>query len=384
MLGIEFFSPTVLSTRRPTWMASFGFGRGMTPDKINLLDLSYDDLVQMALDWGQPRFRAAQIWRWIYRALAIDFGEMVNLPKELRRRLAGETCVGTIKQIGLSVADDGLTEKTLFRALDGHCFESVLMRYTNRNTICASSQIGCPIGCAFCATGQSGFVRNLTCGEIAGQVLHFARQLRKEDARLTNVVFMGMGEPMLNYDAVWRAIANLNDAQGLALGSRRFTISTAGVVPGIERLAREPRTVRLAISLHAPDNALRDELVPINRRYPLEDLMLASRFYVERTGRRVTFEYALVDGVNDTDEQARRTAELLLGLACHVNLMPLNPTAGCVHKPSSRERVLRFQEILIKRGIQTTVRARRGLSIQAGCGQLRGRALAHETRQGIP
>jgi len=353
----------------------------MTPDRVNLLDLSFDDLVQMIVDWGQPRFRATQIWRWLYHTLTNDLDEMVNLPKELRRRLADETCVRTIKPVDLVVAEDGLTEKALFQAKDGHHFESVYMRYTNRNTICVSSQIGCPIRCAFCATGRSGFVRDLTIGEITGQVLHFARKLREENAHVTNVVFMGMGEPMLNFDAVWRAILILNDREGLALGARRFTISTVGIVPGIERLARESLAVGLAISLHAPDDALRSKLISVNQSYPIEKLLQASRFYVQRTGRRVTFEYALVKGVNDSDAHARRTAELLRGSLCHVNLMPVNPIPGYPYEPSSRERILRFQEILVKARIQTTVRVRRGLDIQAGCGQLRER---HLGLSGVP
>ena len=249
------------------------------------------------------------------------------------------------------------------------------MRYRNRNTVCASSQIGCPIGCAFCATGRRGFVRNLTSGEITAQVLHFAGKLREENARVTNVVFMGMGEPMLNFNAVWQTICNLKHPDGLGLGARRFTISTAGVVPGIERLARRSRSIGLAISLHAPDNALRDKLVPINKRYPLEHLISASKFYVRRTGRRVTFEYALIQAVNDSDDHARRTAELLRGLLCHVNLIPLNPIPGSVYEPSQRDRVLRFQQMLARGHIQATVRAPRGLNIQAGCGQLRERRL---------
>jgi len=347
----------------------------MTADKINLLELSFDGLVQKMGEWRQPRFRATQIWHWIYRALASDPDQMLNLPKGLRARLAQETRIGDLAPIDLVVADDGLTEKVLFQVADGHCFEAVLMRYRDRNTVCASSQIGCPIGCAFCATGQSGFIRNLSTGEIAAQILHFARKLREENARVTNVVFMGMGEPMLNFDAVWRAISNLNDPRGFGLGARRFTISTAGVVPGIKRLARRSRGVGLAVSLHAPDDALRDELVPINRKYPLRKLLSASKFYTENVGRRVTFEYALIQGVNDSDGHASRLAKLLQRLLCHVNLIPLNPTSGCAYKPSSPDRVLRFRNLLARERIQTTVRARRGLNISAGCGQLRGRSI---------
>jgi len=321
----------------------------MTTDKTNLLDLSYEQLVALVVDLGQPRFRATQIWRWIYNTLTDDPNEMINLPKALRQYLIEKTYVGRLRVITIVKARDGLTEKVLFEAADRQRFETVLMRYT-----------------------QSGFVRDLTTGEITAQVLYYARQLREENALVTNIVLMGMGEPLLNYDNTWRAIVNLNDREGLALGARRFTVSTAGVVPGIEKMAREPLAVGLAVSLHAPNDALRDQLVPMNRRYPLEDLLQACKTYIRHRGRRVTFEYALAKGLNDSDEHAQQTADLLQGLLCHVNLIPLNPTPGCDYEPSTRERVLRFQEILVKGRIQTTVRLRRGIDIQAGCGQLRG------------
>ncbi|MBM3187658.1 MAG: 23S rRNA (adenine(2503)-C(2))-methyltransferase RlmN [Chloroflexi bacterium] len=342
-------------------------------DKINLLDLSYGELVDLLVEWGQPRFRATQAWRWLYHTLTDNPDEMANLPLDLRRRLVEETHISRLRLLDRVVDEDGLTEKVLLEATDGHAFEAVLMRYSSRNTVCVSSQLGCPVGCLLCATGQSEFVRDLTAGEIAAQVLYFARQLRDENAHVTNVVFMGMGEPLLNFDAVWRAILNLNDREGLALGARRFTISTAGVVPGIERLARESLPVGLAVSLHAPDDPLRDQLIPLNRRYPLERLLQAVRFYVERSGRRVTFEYVLIKDVNDSDDQARRTARLLSGLLCHVNLIPVNPTGYLAYEPPPPDRVLRFQEILVRERIQTTVRASRGTSVQAGCGQLRER-----------
>ena len=347
----------------------------MTDKSINLLDLSVLELVQLVVDWGQPRFRATQIWRWIYHTLTDDPVEMINLPADLRLRLQNETYIGRLKEIDRTVDEDGETEKVVFQTRDDQYFESVLMRYANRITVCISCQIGCPIGCTFCATGQDGFLRDLTTGEISAQVLHFSQRLRQENAQVTNVVMMGMGEPMLNFDAVWRAVMNLNDREGLALGARRFTISTAGVVPGIERMARESLAIGLAVSLHAPDDALRDTLVPINRRYPLSRLLSAVRLYIERTGRRVTFEYALAKGINDSLEHAEATAELLQGLLCHVDLIPLNPTPGCPYEPSSRATAMRFQEALVKGRIRTTVRLSRGAQIQAGCGQLRRQQL---------
>lgn len=351
----------------------------MTAEKrINLLDLSFDELTQLLADWGEPRFRATQVWRWVYHSLTANPDEMVNLPRELRARLAEETYVGRLSVVGSVQDDDGLTEKLALATADGQIIEVVLMRYTNRNTVCVSSQIGCALGCLFCATGQQGLTRDLSTGEMVAQVLHYAQRLRETNAHVTNVVFMGMGEPLLNFDAVWKAILNLNDREGLALGLRRFTISTAGIVPGIERMAREGLEVGLSVSLHAPDNALRNQLVPINRRYPLERLLPACRLYIERTGRRVTFEYALIQGVNDSERHAVETARLLHGLLCHINIIPVNPVAGCGYEPSSRERVLQFQETLVKHKIQTTVRLRRGVDIQAGCGQLRSRVLASQ------
>jgi 23S rRNA (adenine2503-C2)-methyltransferase len=349
--------------------------------RIDLLNLTPDELTEQVVAWGQPAYRGGQIWGWLYRHLIQDVDEMGNLPRALRQRLADETFIGGLEAVHTALAEDGLTEKVVLRAPDGQLLEAVLMRYDERYTVCVSSQIGCAIGCPFCATGQAGWVRDLTVGEIIVQILYFARRLRNEGAAVSNVVFMGMGEPMANYEAVWRAIRILHDPAGLGLGARRFTLSTAGIVPGIERMAGEDLEVGLAISLHAPDDELRDRLVPLNRRYPLEPLMAAVREYIARTGRRVTFEYALAQEVNDTPDQARRTARLLHGLLCHVNLIPLNPTAGSGYEASSRDRVLRFQEILTRAGIPTTVRLRRGIEIAAGCGQLRGRYATQEREE---
>jgi len=258
------------------------------------------------------------------------------------------------------------------------------MRYRHRLTACISSQVGCPVGCPFCATGQSGFSRNLTAGEMVEQVLFFERAARRggtlrrasaaEPAhQLTNVVLMGMGEPLLNYEAVLAAIRRLADPRGFGFSPRRVTVSTVGVVPGILRLAEEDLPVRLAVSLHAADDDLRDRLVPMNRRYPLAALMEACRRYVEKTGRRVSFEYALMEGVNDGVEHAEQLVGLLSGLPCHVNLIPLNPTAECPYRGSARPQVLAFARALRERGVPVSVRLRRGLDIEAGCGQLRRR-----------
>jgi 23S rRNA (adenine2503-C2)-methyltransferase len=348
----------------------------MTPLPVasaNILDLSRDALqIQLAM-WKQPKFRATQIWEWLYVHLATGFDEMTNLPKALRQQLASLYTIDPLTPVDSQLSADTLTTKTLFGLGDGATIESVLMKYDRRNTVCVSTQVGCPIGCAFCATGQSGFTRDLTAGEIVAQPLYFGRQLRNTGQAVTNVVLMGMGEPLLNYDAMWQAIETWNDHQGLNIGARRMTISTAGYIPGIEQLAQERLQVGLALSLHAPNDALRDQLVPLNKRYPLAGLLDACHAYVGQTGRRITIEYALIDGVNDSREQAHHTATLLKRLMCHVNLIPLNPSPGSAYRPSPVDRVQRFQHILQESGIQVTVRLRRGIDIQAGCGQLRQR-----------
>jgi 23S rRNA (adenine2503-C2)-methyltransferase len=253
-----------------------------------------------------------------------------------------------------------------------------------RRTVCISTQAGCAMGCVFCATGQAGLARNLSAGEIAAQVLAAARWLEREDLsglprpdrsgeRLTNVVVMGMGEPLANYDRVWQALRTITDADGFNLGARHITVSTVGLAPGIRRMMEEPLQVNLAVSLHAPNDALRAKLVPINTRYPIADVMAAVRAYIGRTHRRVTFEYALMDGINDSQALARELAILLRGVLCHVNLIPLNPVAESPYQPSTAGRAAAFQTVLEAHGIATTMRLRRGIDIDAGCGQLRRR-----------
>lgn len=362
-------------------------------ERAALLDLTHAQLRELLTSWGEPPFRADQVWGWLYRSLVSDFDQMRNLPKELRARLGEAAYLQTLSPLSESVSADGLTRKVLFALRDGETIESVFMRYERRRTVCISTQVGCPVGCPFCATGRSGFTRNLTAGEIVEQVLYFARQLedegkgrREEDSlpvpyllSLTNVVVMGMGEPLLNYKATWQAIETLNDVRGFDLGARRITLSTVGFVPGIQQLSLEKLQVGLAVSLHAPTDRLRDKLVPLNQHYPLGQLMAACRDYVQNTGRRITFEYALMEGINDSLEQAQRLGRLLQGsllkvrCPCHVNLIPLNPTVGSPYQPSSRKVALAFQRELARQGIPTTLRVGRGIDIQAGCGQLRSK-----------
>jgi 23S rRNA (adenine2503-C2)-methyltransferase len=267
-------------------------------------------------------------------------------------------------------SSDGETVKTLFQLPDGNAIEAVLMNYDERRTLCISSQAGCAMGCVFCATGQMGFRRHLTSGEIVEQVLHYARILKKEDQVVTNVVVMGMGEPFHNYENTLAAIGRLNHPDGLNLGARRFTISTVGLVPMIRRFADEERQVNLAISLHAADDGSRSALLPVNRKYPIVDVIQACRYYVEKTSRRITFEWALIRDINDTPLVAQKLAGLLKGLLCHVNVIPLNPTRKYAGQATTRERAMAFCAVLEEAGIPATVRIRRGIDIQAGCGQL--------------
>lgn len=357
-------------------------------ERIALYDLAYAELEVLLAGWGEPRFRAGQLWRWLYKSLAADFAAMGNLPKQLRERLASDTDLQLLTPIAGQDSTTGQTRKVLFRLLDGNAIESVLMSYDERRTACISTQVGCGIGCIFCATGQGGLARNLSAGEIVAQVIYFARQIQaseieratlrgaKADTQahpVTNIVLMGMGEPLANFAATWKAIETLTDARGYNLGARRITLSTVGLVPGIYRLAEEGLPINLAISLHAPDDELRNQLVPVNLRYPLDELMAAIRHYEQETRRRVTFEYALISGVNDSAQHARQLGSLLHGLLCHVNLIPLNPTPGTQLQPSPVEQLRAFRDMLVGAGIPTTMRLGRGISIEAGCGQLRQR-----------
>jgi 23S rRNA (adenine2503-C2)-methyltransferase len=347
----------------------------------NLYDLSLPELTALLGEWGQPAYRARQVWEWLYRHYAGSFDEMTTLPGALRERLAAETALSIGDVVLSQHSSDGQTKKVLFQLPDGQYIETVLMRYEKRRTLCISTQAGCAMGCVFCATGQMGFMRHLSVAEIVGQVMHFARELAAEEQHVTNIVMMGMGEPLHNYDNTLAAVDRLTDPAGFNLGARKITISTVGLIPAIRRYADEQRQTPLAVSLHAATDEERSRLLPVNRRWPLAELMDACRYYVAKTGRRMTFEWALIAGENDTAEQAHKLGELLRGMLGHVNLIPLNPTAGYGGVPSSPERVARFQEILAEYGVTSTVRVRRGIDIQAGCGQLRDRHLLDAGRQ---
>jgi len=341
-----------------------------------IYDLDYPQLEAILKDWGEPRYRAEQIWRGLYRHLWNHPDQFSQLPVALRSKLEQEFSFSHLSPIQAIESSDGETRKTLFQLLDGQAIEAVLMRYgksgsrRQRRTLCISTQAGCGMGCTFCATGQMGFRRHLTSGEIVEQVIYYARQLSELDEKVTNVVLMGMGEPFHNYEATMQAIDRLNDHDGFQLGARRFTISTVGLIPMIERFASEQRQVNLAISLHAVDDEMRSSMLPINKKYPIHDLLAACHDYVKITNRRITFEWALIYDVNDTPETARKLGMLLEGLLCHVNVIPLNPTQGFEGQATTRERAQAFREELEKLGIPCTIRMRRGIDIQAGCGQL--------------
>lgn len=342
---------------------------------MNIYDLSLEELRRLVEDMGEPSFRAQQIWRWLYGSLASSFEAMTNLPMPLRHKMDDMVDFDVLRLASRVQSEDGRTTKVLFQLEDGNYLETVLMRYEKRRTLCISSQVGCAMGCVFCATGQMGFFRNLSVGEILAQVLYFARELNKTGERVTNIVVMGMGEPLHNYSNTLAAVDTLTDHDGFDLGARKITISTVGLVPAMRRYADEQRQTPLAVSLHAATDEERNRLIPINRRWPLAELMEACRYYIDRTGRRLTFEWALINGENDEPEQAGRLGNLIQGMLCQVNLIPLNPTEGYLGQPSSRERVNAFQQELSRFGVRSTVRVRRGIDIQAGCGQLRDRLL---------
>lgn len=348
------------------------------PTRINLYDLALTGLQELLTRWGEPKFRAKQVWEWLYTHKASDFEQMTNLPALLRERLAAEARIGILTIAAEKEARDG-TLKRLYRLSDGQFIESVLMIYDDgRRTACISTQAGCAMGCVFCATGQMGFARNLTAGEIIEQAIHFGRILEADADRLSNVVLMGMGEPLHNYDATLEAIHRMTSQDGLGIGQRHITLSTVGLVPAIRRFADEDLQVKLAISLHAATDDERNALLPINKRWPLSELMAACRYYIEKTGRRLTFEWALIQGENDTVEQASRLGFLLKGMLCHVNLIPLNPTTGYEGHPSDAERIKVFIDTLNLYGVSSSIRVRRGIEINAGCGQLKAEVIRGE------
>ena len=366
-----------------------------TQTNPSILDLSHEDLIKEFIDRGDKKYRADQVWRSLYKDGVRDFGEITTLSKPLRKSLDTQFTISPLSVETSLTSSDSSTTKKLFKLHDGELIETVLMRYEpdgyrkNRKTVCVSTQAGCALGCTFCATGQQGFRRNLRVSEIVDQVIEMDIIARGEDQEeielgkrtkgelqgVTNVVFMGMGEPLANYNNTLNAIRVLNDGQGLSIGARHITVSTVGLIPEIEKLAKEDIQVNLAVSLHAPDDATRSETMPINKRYPVADLIESCKNYVRRTNRRIFFEYVLLKNQNDSVTQSHKLGVLLRGLLCHVNLIPVNPTSNGPYERTDLGNAKEFQVGLQEFGIPSTVRMEKGIDINAGCGQLRARAL---------
>jgi 23S rRNA (adenine2503-C2)-methyltransferase len=356
---------------------------------VNFYDLTRAELLALATEAGFPAVHAARLWAYVYLTGTEDWAAMAELPARFRAAMETRLIFGRHATAAETHSSDGFTRKYLLELGDGRKIETVLMRYTGRVTACISSQAGCAMGCVFCATGQMGFVRHLTAGEIVAQAMHVDRVLRETAAgpapalarpasasphdrheRLRNIVLMGMGEPLHNYDAVMKAIDILRDGNGLALGARKITLSTVGVVPGIVRLADENRPVHLAVSLHGATQEERAALVPAARKWPLDALMEACRYYIAKQERRIFYEWTLIAGKNDTPAAAHAVGRLLQGQRAQVNLIPLNPTDGYAGDPSGQAAAKAFQAVLADYGLPSTIRQRRGIDIAAGCGQL--------------
>lgn len=342
---------------------------GIPPADGNLLGLSRDELEQLAMSLRQPRYRGAQLYRGIYARRECDFMALTELAKDFREFLTAHYAV-RLPDIGQEFHSRDGAVRYLFRLEDGQSVEAVYMPEERRTTICISTQVGCAVDCRFCFTGLLGVKRNLTAGEIVGQVLAIARAKGLPRQSRLNVVFMGMGEPLLNFPQVMEAVRLLGDPEGIAIPLRRITLSTAGIIPRILDLAREPVRPKLAVSLNASTEEQRTALMPLNRKYPLKELLRACRAYPLRPRERLTFEYVLLDGINDSDADALRVAELIRDIRSKINLIPYNPGPELPYRPSSLERILAFQQILTDRHIPAFIRISRGQDIRAACGQL--------------
>lgn len=335
--------------------------------KIDLLNLTIEELEDFFIKTGQQKFRAKQVFQWVHKGIK-DIDEMTNLSKEFREKLKSEAYINKLEVVGKLVSQIDGTTKYLFKLMDGNIVESVLMKYEHGLSVCISSQVGCKMGCKFCASTGVGFMRDLTAAEMLDQVLTIQND---SGNRVRNVVVMGIGEPFDNYDNLVKFIRLINNKDGMNLGARHIAVSTCGLVPEIIKLSKENLPVTLSISLHAPNDEAREKIMPVNKRYSIDKLIEACKIYTETTNRRITFEYALIDGVNDLIECAQELAVLLKGMLCHVNLIPVNSVTNTGFKKSNKERIYKFKEILEKRGIETTVRRELGADINAACGQLR-------------
>jgi 23S rRNA (adenine2503-C2)-methyltransferase len=341
-------------------------------DKPYIYDLTFEALKSWLTEAGEPAYRAGQIYDWLYVKRVERFADMTNLSKPLRAKLEEHFDFVALDEITHFRSKDG-TVKFLFGLFDGHAIETVVMKHNYGNSVCVTTQVGCRIGCTFCASTLGGLKRNLSAGEIVAQVVRAQQMLDKSGERVSSIVVMGSGEPFENYEATMDFLRIVNHEKGLHIGQRHITVSTSGIVPNIYRFADENTQINLAISIHAPNDELRSRLMPVNRRYPFADLIEACKYYIAKTGRRITFEYALIGGVNDRPEHAEELADVLQGMLCHVNLIPVNHVPERNYVRTSREDIFAFLRTLEKRKINATIRREQGHDIEAACGQLRAK-----------
>ncbi|MER2114606.1 MAG: 23S rRNA (adenine(2503)-C(2))-methyltransferase RlmN [Solibacillus isronensis] len=347
--------------------------------KPSIYSLRLDEMKEWLTANGEKAFRAAQIYEWLYEKRVQTFEEMSNLPKALREKLEAEFALTTLSTIIKQESKDG-TIKFLFQLQDGYSIETVLMRHDYGNSICVTTQVGCRIGCTFCASTLGGLKRHLMAGEIVEQVVKVQQQLDETEERVSSIVIMGIGEPFDNYDAMMNFLKIMNDDKGLNIGARHITVSTSGIVPKIYEFADEGMQINFAVSLHAPNQEARQKLMPIAKAYKLEELMEAVKYYTKKTGRRVTFEYGLMSGQNDTEEVAMELAKLIKNIKCHVNLIPINYVPERDYIRTSRSKIFAFERTLKEQGINVTIRREQGADIAAACGQLRAQERSHETK----
>ena len=345
-------------------------------EKRCITSFTIEQLTALMKELGQPGFRAKQIFHWVHQKQAAEFSQMTDQPKALIARLEQDFYIAQHKVRRCQRSKDG-TVKYLFELTDGNCIETVLMRYNYGNTVCVSTQVGCRMGCRFCASTQGGRVRNLEAGEIAAEIYGV---MRDTGERVSHVVLMGIGEPLDNFDNVMDFLEIVSCADGINIGMRNFSLSTCGLVPMIDKLAEKKLQLTLSVSLHAPENTMRSSMMPVNNAYPVEQLIAACRRYQQTTGRRISFEYSMVRGVNDSDQTAAMLAKLIRGMGAHVNLIPINPVDGSPYSASDDANVRRFQQRLMDLGVNATVRRRLGQDISAACGQLR----REDSKGGVP
>lgn len=343
---------------------------------IDLKDLEYEELENLTAELGEPKFRAKQIFKWLHGG-AESFDDMTNISKKTREKLAEVSFVSVLKIREKYVSKIDGTVKYLFELEDGNCIESVVMRYKHGITICISSQVGCRMGCNFCASTIGGLFRSLSPGEILNQVIFAQKDLGE---RISNIVMMGIGEPLDNFDNVVKFLKNVNHPEGICIGYRHISLSTCGLVDKIEKLSEVNIPITLSISLHAPNNKIRSSIMPVNKKYPIEVLIAACRKYIDKTGRRISFEYALIAGVNDGKKEAEELAALLKGMLCHINLIPVNKVEERNYKKGTAEAIRKFQQYLTDLGMNATVRRELGSDISASCGQLRKKVLDDENK----